>query len=100
MTMYSKRDLFSLEPHLSQHLNAMLQSGLENPLDIAAELAVRDKRLGKALATVLELQNKLSPANHPDAAILVDNLLDQIMEGDEGHKKFIRLLVRDLNRGR
>ena len=49
MSKYADRDPATLEPHYSEHVNAMTAEKLHEKSAIAAELAYRDKRIAELL---------------------------------------------------
>lgn len=59
--VYSKwQRLEVLEPHYSQHVDAMTREGLESKSDIAIQLAVRDSVLEVAKRQIQELEKEVS----------------------------------------
>lgn len=61
MSLYqgTNRDIDDLEPHYSNHVDAMTTEGLHKKSAIAAELAYRDRRIEELEARVKELERKL-----------------------------------------
>jgi len=67
MTLYDERDAAELEPHYSRHVSAMASEGLHRKSAIAAELAMRDKRIA-------ELERELAKASEFNCSLELQEL--------------------------
>lgn len=72
---YAARNLQFLEPYYSKHVAAMTEEGLHSKSDIAAELAIRDIRIGQLLTAIRDGECGEGWGDNMNTAIAEDDRL-------------------------
>ena len=90
--MYSERNLFSLEPFLTNHLQNLNELNAGGMVAVAAELAVRDQQVAKLVTGLLTLLKSVSLDQQVHMEIFVDQLILEAISGDKNRLKYLKLI--------